>query len=230
MTRYWRLWPPPMWRVVMRPWLLRPPVLDSGRRSDFSGVDRVISAKSATDEPRRPGVVGLYLRIAMFSSPLSRPSADCREDVDGARLQGHDGALGVLALAGAEAGAAGLADAVDRVDRSDLDAEDLLDGELDLSLRGAGDDQEGVLALVDEPVALLRNDRLQDDVARVLVQTDHAEILSVCANPGHAETSSVAPALDATKASTTCRRSPRARSLSAPSRAAAIIFLGVRCA
>src|SRR5918995_3548827 len=49
----------------MRPWLLRPPVLDSGRRSDFSGVDRVISAKSATDEPRRPGVVGLYLRIAI---------------------------------------------------------------------------------------------------------------------------------------------------------------------
>ncbi len=34
--------------------------------SAFPGVDRVISAKSATDEPRRPGVVGLYLRIAMF--------------------------------------------------------------------------------------------------------------------------------------------------------------------
>ena len=32
------------------------------------------------------------------------------------------------------------------------------------------------------------------------------------------------------KASTTCRRPPRARSESAPSRAAAIIFLGVRCA
>src|SRR3954451_23851797 len=66
MRRYWRLWPPPMWRVVMRPALLRPPVFGSGRSSDFSGVDRVISAKSATDEPRRPGVVGLYLRIAMI--------------------------------------------------------------------------------------------------------------------------------------------------------------------
>src|SRR6478736_4784656 len=173
----------------MRPWLLRPPVLDSGRRSDFSGVDRVISAKSATDEPRRPGVVGLYLRIAMFSSPLSRPSADCREDVDGARLQGHDGALGVLALAGAEAGAAGLADAVDRVDRSDLDAEDLLDRELDLGLGRAGVHEERVLALIDEPVALLRDDRPQDDVARVLIKV------------GHAETSSVAPDFDATKAS-----------------------------
>jgi ribosomal protein L2 len=42
-----------------------------GRRgasgSDFSGVVRVTSTKSATDEPRRPGVVGLYLRIAMIS-------------------------------------------------------------------------------------------------------------------------------------------------------------------
>jgi hypothetical protein len=28
-------------------------------------VVRVISTKSATDEPRRPGVVGLYLRIAI---------------------------------------------------------------------------------------------------------------------------------------------------------------------
>ena len=59
MTRYWRLWPPPMWRVVMRPWLLRPPVLESGRSSDFSGVERVISVNSETEAPRRPGVVGL---------------------------------------------------------------------------------------------------------------------------------------------------------------------------
>ena len=34
---------------------------------DFSGVERVTSTKSATDEPRRPGVVGLYLRIAISS-------------------------------------------------------------------------------------------------------------------------------------------------------------------
>ena len=36
-----------------------------GRSSDFSGVERVISAKSETLAPRRPGVVGLYLRIPM---------------------------------------------------------------------------------------------------------------------------------------------------------------------
>ena len=60
-----------MCRVVIRPLLLRPPVLGLGTTSDFSGVDRVTSAKSATEEPRRPGVVGLYLRIAMALSPSS---------------------------------------------------------------------------------------------------------------------------------------------------------------
>jgi hypothetical protein len=57
-------------------------------------------------EPRRPGVVGLYLRIPIASIRL----ADVGKDVDGARVQGDDGALGVLALAQAESGAAGLAD------------------------------------------------------------------------------------------------------------------------
>jgi hypothetical protein len=39
--------------------------LGFGMTSDFSGVDLVSSTKSATLLPRRPGVVGLYLRIAM---------------------------------------------------------------------------------------------------------------------------------------------------------------------
>ena len=60
-------------------------------------------------------------------------------------------------------------------------------------LVGAGVHEERVLALVDEPVALLGDDRLQDDVARVLVQGR----LQVA----HAETSSVAPLFDATNAS-----------------------------
>src|SRR5919202_6353857 len=126
MTRYARLWPPPWCRVVTRPALLRPPLLVSGRTSDFSGSDRVISTKSATDEPRRPGVVGLYLRIPMLSSSSSvpskvrTPSGDRPpEDVDGAVLERHDRALGVLAPADPDAGAAALALAVDRVDRGD---------------------------------------------------------------------------------------------------------------
>src|SRR5690606_17147616 len=154
----------------MRPVLLRPPVLGSGRSSDFSGVDRVISAKSATEEPRRPGVVGLYLRIAMV---CSFRSADSREDVDRAGLQLDDGALGVLALASAEAGTARLADAIESVDALHLDAEDLLDRELDLGLRRARVALERVAAHVDERVALLRHDRADDDVARVLVVAAH---------------------------------------------------------
>src|SRR5690606_36117667 len=99
---------------------------------------------------------------------------DSREDVDRSGLEGDDGALGVLALAEAEARPAGLAGAVERVHRGDLDAEDLLDRELDLSLVRVGRHDEGVLALIDERVALLRDDRGDDDVARVLVREGHA--------------------------------------------------------
>ena len=71
MTRNARLCPPPWCRVVTRPALLRPPLDVSGRTSDFSGADRVTSTKSATLAPRRPGVVGLYLRIPMVWQSLS---------------------------------------------------------------------------------------------------------------------------------------------------------------
>src|ERR1700759_1220214 len=85
-TRYARLCPPPWCRVVTLPELLRPPLLCSGRTSDFSGVSRVISAKSATEAPRRPGVVGLYLRIAISAS------ANLSEHVDAVAVtQGDDG-------------------------------------------------------------------------------------------------------------------------------------------
>src|SRR4051794_40395048 len=273
----------------MRPWLLRPPVFESGFSSDFSGVVRVISAKSATDEPRRPGVVGLYLRMAIV---LFLPGlADSREDVDGAGLERDDGALGVLALAEAELGAARLGLTVDGVHRSDLDVEDLLDRELDLRLVRAGVDDERVLALVDQAVALLGDHGRDDDVARVLVVAAHAETsvflvfaatkaskadcvktmssetstsyafswsqVRTCSEvrlrtlfqatssvrsrttrtflPGATRASSSAAvfvegASPVTSESTTCMRPPRTRSDRAPRRAAAIIFLGVRCA
>src|SRR6476469_9084580 len=146
-----------MWRVVIRPALLRPPLLLSGRTSDFSGVVRVTSTKSATDEPRRPGVVGLYLRIAMSVCLLGR---------SGAR---------------AEAGTPRLALAVHRVDRVDLDVEDLLDGDLDLRLVRPGVDEERVLALVEKAVGLLRDDRGDEDVARVLDVDAHFSVPFVAA-------------------------------------------------
>src|SRR3954454_8989281 len=123
----------------MRPWLLRPPFLGSGRVSDFSGVVLVTSTKSATDEPRRPGVVGLYLRIAMCvqSSSSTGRSGRSSEDVDPLTLgQADDRALGARAPAHAEPGTAGLARPVQGVDGGDLDVEHLLDRDLDLGLVG----------------------------------------------------------------------------------------------
>src|SRR5665647_3828433 len=115
-----------MWRVVIRPWLLRPPVFGFGDTRDFSGDVRVTSTKSATLEPRRPGVVGLYLRIPMtcvrpYSSGLS-------EQVDAVAVgHGHDGALRVRAAARPVARPTLLASTVDRVDARDLYLEHLLD-------------------------------------------------------------------------------------------------------
>src|SRR6266568_498312 len=61
MILYSRLCPPPRWRVVMRPLLLRPAVFFSGSVRARSGDFLVISSKVDTDIPRRPGDVGLYV-------------------------------------------------------------------------------------------------------------------------------------------------------------------------
>src|SRR5438309_6265056 len=72
--RYSRLAPPPRWRAVLRPRALRPPDFLSPSVSDFSGSERVISAKSGYVTNRRPGDVGLGLRIGIgYSSPPSPP-------------------------------------------------------------------------------------------------------------------------------------------------------------
>src|SRR5689334_24004266 len=100
-TRYARLWPPPLCRVVIRPCALRPPLPCSGRTSDFSGWSRVISAKSETLAPRRPGVVGLYLRIAITLVSQLLSLGRCSEQVDrlAALSQCDDCALGALTRA-----------------------------------------------------------------------------------------------------------------------------------
>src|SRR4051794_8450732 len=72
--RYRRLAPPPRWREVLRPLALRPPVFFRPSTRLFSGSDFVISAKSGYVEKRRPGLVGLGLRMAMvYPSRPSRP-------------------------------------------------------------------------------------------------------------------------------------------------------------
>src|SRR6202042_985967 len=130
-SRYERLCPPPWCRAVIRPCTFRPPWPCSGRTSDFSGSLRVTSEKSAPLAPRLPGVVGLYLRIAMCSKLLwiARLADRTAEDVDPlASGEADDGPLGVRPLAPAELGPAALARPVEGVHARDLDAEAGLDG------------------------------------------------------------------------------------------------------
>src|SRR6478672_8540415 len=160
-TLYARLCPPPLWRVVIRPCALRPPRPCRGRTNDFSGVGRVISAKSETLAPRRPGVVGLYLRIPMSVKSLYPRLRRCSEQVDrlAAGRQRHDGALGALPLAVSGPGALALALAVGGVHRYHLDRKDLLDSDFDLRLVRVGVHQERVHVVIDQAVGLLGDDR-----------------------------------------------------------------------
>src|SRR4051794_6458949 len=91
------------------------------------------------------------------------------EDLDAlAGGERDDGALGVLALAHLRAPAAlALALAVDRVHAVDLHVEDLLHGDLDLGLVRLGQHDERVLPRVDQAVALLGDDRGEQDVPGV---------------------------------------------------------------
>src|SRR4051794_23292041 len=125
------------------------------------------------------------------------------EDLDAvAGGQRHDGALGVLALAHPGAPAAlALALAVDRVDAEHLHVEDLLDSDLDLGLVGLGQDDERVLVLVQQAIALLRDDRGEQDVPGV---ADGHAFSSVASSvvPSSVGAVASAPALAASACST----------------------------
>src|SRR2546421_11910779 len=82
--RYRRLAPPPRWRDVLRPLTLRPPDFLRPSTSVFSGSDFVISAKSEYVTKRRPGLVGLGLRIGTDLALLE--PLEAREDRDGVAL------------------------------------------------------------------------------------------------------------------------------------------------
>src|SRR5437588_1176690 len=156
-----RLLPPPWWRTVTRPLLLRPARSRPLATSDFCGRSRVISSNPETLAPRRPGVVGLYFLIAMSLPRL--------EDLDlVARGESDDGPLLVGALSLHEPLALHLALARHRVDREDVDVPDLLDGLLDLGLAGIRGHEEGVLVRLQASVGLLRHDGADDDVPRAL--------------------------------------------------------------
>src|SRR5688572_13873382 len=56
--RRWCLWPPPWWRVDMRPWLLRPLPRDCGTSSGQCGSPLCNSGVTTLTRARRPGEVG----------------------------------------------------------------------------------------------------------------------------------------------------------------------------
>src|SRR5829696_5178863 len=161
--RYSRLAPPPRWRAVLRPWALRPPDLRRPSTSDFSGSVFVTSEKSGYVENRRPGLVGLGLRMAMLLL-LALEALQALEDRDGvARAHLDDGLLPGPRAAGGEAAALGLGLDRHRADLDHLDVEELLDGLADLGLVRVGVDPERVLVVRREHVALLADDRADDD-------------------------------------------------------------------
>src|SRR4029077_19956349 len=63
--RYFLLCPPPRWRMVRRPALLRPPVRFRTAVKVFSGLSLVISEKPGSDLNRLDGVSGLKFLSAI---------------------------------------------------------------------------------------------------------------------------------------------------------------------
>src|SRR5215210_1773411 len=68
--RYLRFAPPPRWREVTRPCLLRPPDFERPSVSAFSGSDFVTASCCSQVAKRRPGDVGLCFLIAIWSLGL----------------------------------------------------------------------------------------------------------------------------------------------------------------
>src|SRR3954454_6065620 len=80
MTRYLRLAPPPRWRDVMRPCVLRPPDFLRPVVSAFSGSLLVTSARSLQVAKRRPGLVGLWRLTAIYQLPPNDPKTEQAKD------------------------------------------------------------------------------------------------------------------------------------------------------
>src|SRR3954469_22100724 len=164
--RYRRLAPPPRWREVLRPLTLRPPDFLRPSTSVRSGSVFVISAKSGYETKRRPGEVGLGLRIGIGLGLLE--AVEALEDRDGlTRRHLDDRLLPRPRAARGLAAALGLGLHRHRVDLDDVDVEERLDGLADLGLVGVRVDPERVLVGRREHVGLLAHDRADDHLAGV---------------------------------------------------------------
>src|SRR5262249_12912276 len=150
----------------MRPLLFRPPLLVSLVVSERSGFAFVTSSKSEVVTKRRPGEVGLYLRI---------PMSDALEQFDAvAGLQLDDRLL--PARPAAAAGAAALRLALDGHDPDvgHRHVEELLDSPADRGLVRFGEHAERVLVVrLSQPERLLRDHRPHHHVAHVVPLEAH---------------------------------------------------------
>src|SRR3954470_15608195 len=187
--RYRRFAPPPRWREVMRPCVLRPPDFLSPSVSAFSGSFLVTSARSLQVAKRRPGDVGLWRFTAMrFSGwtedrgqrtgPCSVHCALCAvhsfayllafEQFDViVRMQLHHGLLPRAAAPRGVAAPLRLRLHAHRAHLEHAHAEDLLDRLADLGLVRAVVHAERVLVGREQRVALLGHDRADDHGACV---------------------------------------------------------------
>src|SRR5688572_18686943 len=159
--RRWCLWPPPWWRMVTRPWLLRPLPRRCGAVSGQYGSPLCSSGVTTFTSARRPGEVGLTLISGMARFRLFR-----RGEIDFLALgEAHVGLLPAALAADDAAEAALLALHVRHRDPLDLGLEHQLDRGLDLGLGGVVGDAEHVLpVLVGDVGALLRHHRSEDHV------------------------------------------------------------------
>src|SRR6185436_17399745 len=147
------MWPPPMWRVVMRPKLLRPPDLVLPSVSILMGAPFHSVPRSTSTSWRRPGVVGRKVLSAIAASPLQ-----ARRHVDGMALfEGHHRALDV-ALQSANV-----------LEGLHLALEELLDRRLDLGLGRVARHLEDHLVVLGDERRLLGDHRRADDVVRIFL-------------------------------------------------------------
>src|SRR5579883_1830570 len=169
MRRWSRLWPPPLWRTVIRPWAFLPARFGSGRRRLRSGSVLVISSKVETVMNRRPGVVGLNFLIPIgVLRGSARPFLGEGLEID--LVTGRHGHHG-LAEPGFPVGVLPAptepARDLDDVHLGHPHVEQLLHGVADHRLRGAPVHLEGVLVERRETHALLGDDRPPDDLSRI---------------------------------------------------------------
>src|SRR5690606_6145538 len=123
-----------MWRVVMRPWWLRPPVRLCFSTSGAYGAPLCSSGATTRTAERRPAEVGLK-----FINGMGASSGLGVHDVDRLAVgELHVGLAPVAAATLAVAEGLVLALHVDHVHSLDLDVEQLFDRVLDVGLGGVG--------------------------------------------------------------------------------------------